>query len=94
MNALVSKAALGAQLCEQVREAAHGETHLPTVPPSLADSMRRRQDSEEQAIFGLMLAGISYVDIGQPLSLSQSEARRAPVGDAAKAPARRLDAQQ
>ena len=72
-GALVSKAALGAQLCEHVREAAHGETHLPTVPPSLADSMRRRLDSEEQAIFGMMLAGISNVDIGRTLSLSQSE---------------------
>ncbi len=73
VNALVSKAALGGQLCEQIRDAAHGGTHLPVVPPSLADSMRRRLDSQEQAIFGMMLAGISNVDIGHTLSLSQSE---------------------
>jgi two-component system, NarL family, response regulator DevR len=72
-NALVSKGALGAQLCEQIRGAAHGETHLPAVPPSLADGMRRRLDSEEQAIFGMMLAGISNVEVGHTLSLSQSE---------------------
>jgi DNA-binding NarL/FixJ family response regulator len=72
-NALVSKAALGAQLCERIREAAHGETHLPVVPPSLADSMRRRLDSEEQAIFGMMLADIPNAEIGHTLSLSLTE---------------------
>lgn len=72
-NALVSKAALGAQLCERIREVAKGETHLPVVPPSLADGMRRRLDSEEQAIFGMMLAGLPTGDIGHTLSLSQNE---------------------
>jgi DNA-binding NarL/FixJ family response regulator len=72
-NSLVSKAALGAELCERIREAAHGETHLPIVPPSLADSMRRRLDSEEQAIFGMMLAGITREEIGRILSLATGE---------------------
>jgi DNA-binding NarL/FixJ family response regulator len=72
-NGLVSKAALGTQLCERIREAADGRTHLPMVPPSLADSMRRRLDSEEQAIFGMMLAGMSSVEIGRTLSLGRGE---------------------
>jgi DNA-binding NarL/FixJ family response regulator len=72
-NGLVSKAALGTDLCKRIREAASGVTRLPIVPPSLADSMRRRLDPEEQAIFGMMLAGISNVEIGRTLSLSHGE---------------------
>lgn len=72
-NGLVSKAALGTDLCERIREAASGVTRLPIVPPSLADSMRRRLDPEEQAIFGMMLAGICNVEIGRTLSLSHGE---------------------
>ncbi len=72
-NGLVSKAALGTDLCERIREAASGVTRLPIVPPSLADSMRRRLDPEEQAIFGMMLAGICNVEIARTLSLSHGE---------------------
>jgi DNA-binding NarL/FixJ family response regulator len=69
-NGLVSKAALGAELCERIREVARGETHFPMVPPSLADSMRRRLDPEEQAIFGMMLAGIAAQNIAHTLGLA------------------------
>ncbi len=72
-NGLVSKASLGSELCERIREAARGETHLPMVPPSLADSMRRRLDPEEQAIFGLLSAGIATVEIGRTLHLAHGE---------------------
>jgi len=72
-NGLVSKASLGSELCERIREAARGETHLPMVPPSLADSMRRRLDPEEQAIFGLLLAGSATVEIGRTLQLAHGE---------------------
>ena len=84
-NGLVSKAALGADLCERIREAASGVTRLPIVPPSLADSMRRRLDPEEQAIFGMMLAGISQRGDRPHAIAVPRRARRAPVGDAAKA---------
>jgi DNA-binding NarL/FixJ family response regulator len=72
-NGLVSKSALGVDLCEQIREAARGATHLPMVPPSLAASMRRRFDPEEQAIFGLLLAGIATEEIGRTLGLGRGE---------------------
>jgi two-component system response regulator DevR len=72
-NGLVSKAALGAELCDRIREAARGVTRLPIVPPSLADSMRRRLDPEEQAIYGLLLAGITTEQIGRTLGLSHGE---------------------
>ncbi len=72
-NGLVSKAALGIDLCERIREVARGETHFPMVPPSLADSMRRRLEPEQQAIFGLMLAGIASCEIAVTLSLAPGE---------------------
>jgi two-component system, NarL family, response regulator DevR len=72
-NGLVSKAALGSDLCARIREAAHGVTRLPPVPPSLAASMRRRLDSREQAVFGMLLAGIPTDEIGRTLCLSRAE---------------------
>ena len=41
------------------------------MPPSLAHSMRRRLDSEEQAIFGMLLAGITTEEIAHTLDLSR-----------------------
>jgi two-component system response regulator DevR len=72
-DGLVSKAALGADLCDRIREAARGVSRLPMVPPSLAESMRRRLDPEEQAIFGLLSAGIATVEIGRTLDLAHGE---------------------
>jgi DNA-binding NarL/FixJ family response regulator len=70
-DGLVSKAELGSDLCDRVREAARGLARLPLVPPSLADSMRRRLDSEEQAIFGMLLAGIETEEIADTLDLGR-----------------------
>jgi DNA-binding NarL/FixJ family response regulator len=72
-DGLVSKAALGGDLCDRIREAARGISRLPMVPPSLADSMRRRLDPEEQAIFGLLLAGIATEEIGRTLGRAHGE---------------------
>lgn len=72
-DALVSKAALGSELCETVREVARGATRLPMVPPRFADSLRRRLDPEEQAIFGMMSARIGVEQIGRSLGLAHAE---------------------
>ena len=72
-NGLVGKAALGHELCDRVREAARGETRLPTVPPWLADSMRRRLDYEEQTIFGMMVAGIPLEEVGRTLDIASDD---------------------
>src|SRR3984885_6509623 len=53
-NGLVSKAALGADLCARIREAASGVTRLPLVPASLAGTLRQRLDTQQQAIFGML----------------------------------------
>ncbi len=72
-DGLVSKAALGSDLCDRIREAARGVTRLPIVPPALVDSMRRRLDPEEQAIFGMLLAGVATHEIGRTLDLAHGE---------------------
>lgn len=72
-DGLVSKAALGSELCERVREAARGVACLPMVSPLLTESLLRRLDPEEQAIFGMMSARIAVVEIGRTLGLAHGE---------------------
>ncbi len=72
-DGLLSKAALGSDLYECIRQVAAGVSHLPMVPPALADGLRRRFDAEEQAIFGLLLAGIPTDEISGTLGLTDGE---------------------
>jgi DNA-binding NarL/FixJ family response regulator len=69
-DAIVSKGKIGAELCQTVRSVAWGERDLPRLPPRLAESLRRRLDHEEQAIFGMLLAGIEPTEIARTLGLS------------------------
>lgn len=69
-DAIVSKGALGAQLSEAIRGAGRGERHLPPVAPWLGEALRRRLGQEEQAIFGLLSAGIEPAEIADTLQLS------------------------
>ena len=72
-DGLLSKAALGTDLYTAIRRAAAGTSRLPPVPPTLADGLRRRFDSLEQAIFGLLLAGIGRDEIGRTLHIDTGE---------------------
>jgi DNA-binding NarL/FixJ family response regulator len=72
-DGLLSKAALGSDLHDAIRRAANGMARLPPVPPTLADGLRRRFDSLEQAIFGLLLAGIGREEIGRTLHIEPGE---------------------
>jgi len=72
-DGLLSKAALGSDLHAAIRCAANGVSRLPPVPPTLAEGLRRRFDSLEQAIFGLLLAGISREEIGRTLHIDNGE---------------------
>jgi DNA-binding NarL/FixJ family response regulator len=69
-DGLVSKGSVGAELCHAVRAVARGHSRLPLVPPTLAGAMRRRLGSEEQAIFGMLLAGIEASEIAATLGMS------------------------
>jgi len=75
-DGLVSKARLGSDLYEAIRQVARGVRLLPVVPPSLAAGMRHRLDSEEQAIFGMLLAGIATPQIAVTLDLSHADLER------------------
>jgi DNA-binding NarL/FixJ family response regulator len=72
-DGLLSKSALGSELYTAIRRAATGMSRLPPVPPTLADGLRRRFDSMEQAIFGLLQAGIGRDEIGRTLHVDIGE---------------------
>jgi DNA-binding NarL/FixJ family response regulator len=69
-DALVSKGNLGRELCEAIRRVASGHKHMPPLSPRLAESLRRRLDDHEKAIFGMLLAGIKPADVAATLGLS------------------------
>lgn len=69
-DAIVSKGRIGSDLCHEIRSAAAGGRHLPPIPPRLGESLRRRLDHEEQAIFGLLLAGFDTAEVARTLGLS------------------------
>lgn len=72
-DGLVSKAALGSDLCGRIRDAARGVRQLPLIPPALASSLCRRLDPEEQVILGLLLAGSRVVEAGRTLGFADGE---------------------
>jgi DNA-binding NarL/FixJ family response regulator len=71
-DALVSKGAVGNELCDAVRAIADGATWLPPVAPRLAEAMRRRLEPEDQAIFGMLVAGIVKAEVAATLGMSRA----------------------
>jgi DNA-binding NarL/FixJ family response regulator len=69
-DGIVSKGALGSELCAAIRRVAAGGHQLPPIPPWLGEALRRRLDHEEQAIFGMLLARIAPDEIEETLGLS------------------------
>jgi DNA-binding NarL/FixJ family response regulator len=72
-DGILSKGARGSELCEATRRLAGGHSHLPPMPPWLGETLRDRLGHEEQAIFGMLLAGIELSQIAETLTLSQTE---------------------
>jgi len=73
VDGLVSKTAVGDELCARIRQAASGVSRLPMIPPALVDNLRRRLDASEQAIFGMMQAAITTEEIGRTLGMDRGE---------------------
>ena len=71
-DALVSKGGLGADLAEAIRAVWSGHLRLPTVPWQLAEVVRRRLDEREQAIYGMLLAGMPISEVAQTLRTSEA----------------------
>lgn len=72
-DGLVSKGGLGSELCYAIRAVAGGRSILPAIPWQLGEMLRRRLDDAEQAIFGMLLAGIAPADIAETLGLPRGE---------------------
>jgi len=72
-SAVVSKSALPDELAETIRTVARGEHPPLSVPPTLAESMGRRLDPVEQAIFGLMASGVETGEVAETLRLAPRE---------------------
>ena len=73
VDGLVSKTAIGDELCARIRQAATGVSQPPMIPPAMAGSLRRRLDPSEQAIFGMMQAAITTEEIGRTLGMDRGE---------------------
>ena len=71
-DGLVKEGGLGSELCEEVRRVARGGSALRPLPPWLGETIHRRFGHEEQAIFGMLLAGIALAEIAETLGLSEA----------------------
>lgn len=71
-DAIVSKGSMGSELREGIRQLARGGSALRPLPEWLGDTIRTRFGDEEQAIFGMMLAGIAPSEVAEILGLSDA----------------------
>lgn len=69
-DGIVNKGGRGSELCDEIRRAARGHSCVRPVPLWLGETIRTRFDHEEQAIFGMLLAGIDRSEIAGTLGLS------------------------
>ncbi|MGH2868493.1 MAG: response regulator [Solirubrobacteraceae bacterium] len=78
-DGLLGKHELGDELCHAVRRVANGHPNLPAISQSVAHVMRSRLEPRDQAIFGMLLHGVSPGIIAERLGITPQElqARRA-----------------
>jgi two-component system response regulator DevR len=72
-DAVISKGNVGADLCQAIRRVASGQRQLPALSPRFADTLRRRLDHEDQAIFGMLLAGMEPSEVAATLGVSAAD---------------------
>lgn len=72
-DAVLNKGGLGSELCDAIRSVVRGGRSLPRVSQPLADMLRRRLDDGEQALFGMLLAGVPRADIEHTLDMAPRE---------------------
>lgn len=78
-DGLLSKHELGEELCSAIRRLARGQHHLPAINSSVAQVLRSHAAPRDQAIFGMLVHGISPETIVERLGITSDElnARRA-----------------
>lgn len=68
-DGLLDKSVPGSELCDAIRAVARGSRRLPPVPAHTGAILRQRLDHEEQAIFGMLLAGIAPPEVAATLGV-------------------------
>lgn len=71
-DAIVNKGCLGSELCGAICRVAQGHRLLPLMPEWLGEALRRRLDHQEQAIFGLLLAGSATPEVAATVGLPEA----------------------
>jgi DNA-binding NarL/FixJ family response regulator len=72
-DGLLAKGSLGDELCNAIRRLAGGRQNLPAIPLSVAHAMRSQLRPSDQAIFGMLMAGVPPEGIVDRLSISRDE---------------------
>jgi DNA-binding NarL/FixJ family response regulator len=72
-DALVSKGSLGSALVEAIQRVVRGGAVVPALAPHLAEALRCRLDDQQQAIFGMRLAGIPSAEVARILDMSTGD---------------------
>jgi DNA-binding NarL/FixJ family response regulator len=72
-DGVLNKGVLGSELCDAVRSVARGRRVMPKASRPMSDMLRRRLEDIEQAIFGMLMAGIPRSEISQTLRMSARE---------------------
>ena len=72
-DGVLNKGGLGSELCDAVRSVSHGRRLLPKVAQPIADMLSRRLEDREQAIFGMLMAGVPRTEVCQTLGISRRE---------------------
>ncbi len=69
-DGLLGKHELGEELCRVIRRLDRGLQHLPAINSSVANMLRSRLEPRDQAIFGMLLHGISSEVIVERLRIT------------------------
>jgi DNA-binding NarL/FixJ family response regulator len=72
-DGLLSKGALGEELCDQIRRLARGGRRLPSITRGVGLAMESRLEAVDRPIFGMLLNGDHPRVIARRLSISDEE---------------------
>src|SRR6201999_1969205 len=76
-DGLLSKSAIGEELCLAVRRIAAGRRYLPRVSMPVADAMRAQVSGRLQPVIGMLVQGIGTDQVLEALQISPEELEEA-----------------
>ena len=69
-DGLLSKSAMGEELCVAIRRLAAGQRYLPSISPAVTRAMSARLGSGQQPLFGMLVHGVSPQLISSRLQIT------------------------